>query len=74
MDPDDRKVKAVKVEASSYDGWLDPKAFLDWLSDMDHYFEWYDMFEGHRVTFAKMKLVGQTKLYWTNVERQIERG
>ena len=40
---------------------------------MDHYFGWHDMLEGCGVRFAKMKLVGQAKLYWTNVESQIER-
>ena len=35
--------KDVKVEVPSFDGQLDPTKFLDWLADMDHYFEWYDM-------------------------------
>ena len=35
---------------------------------MDHYFDWYDMFDERRSRFAKMKLVGQARQYWTNVE------
>lgn len=37
---------------------------------MDSYFEWYHMSEEHKVKFAKMKLVGQARLYWDNVEQQ----
>ena len=67
-------MKGVKIEAPSFDGQLDPTKFLDWLADMDHYFEWYDMSEERRVRFAKMKLVGKAKLYWTNYERLMTRG
>ncbi|KAK4477808.1 hypothetical protein RD792_017070 [Penstemon davidsonii] len=70
---EERVLKSVKVEAPSFDGQLNPKVFLDWLSDMDHFFAWYDMSEARQVRFAKMKLVGQAKLYWINVERQLER-
>ena len=61
-------IKDVKVEAPSFDGQPDPTKFLDWLADMDHYFEWYDMSEERQVRFAKIKLVSQAKLYWTNHE------
>jgi len=30
---------------------------------MDHYFDWYDMNDEHKVKFAKMKLQGSTKIY-----------
>ena len=30
--------RGVKVEATSFDGRLDPQAFSDWLADMSHYF------------------------------------
>lgn len=66
-------MKSAKVEAPNFEGQLNPKVFLDRLADMDHFFAWYEMSEGRKFRFAKMKLVGQAKLYWTNVERQIER-
>ena len=66
-------IKDVKVEAHSFDGQMDPTKFLDWLADMDHYFEWYNMSEERRVRFAKIKLLRQTKLYWTNYERLMAR-
>ena len=66
-------MKGVKIEAPSFDGQRNPTKFLDWLANMDHYFEWY-MSEERWVRFAKMKLVGQAKLYLTNYERLMTRG
>ncbi|KAK8963965.1 Exonuclease 1 [Platanthera guangdongensis] len=53
--------RRIRLDAPSFDGRLDPKAFSDWLLDMDHYFEWYDMSDERCVRFAKMKLIGQAK-------------
>jgi len=36
---------------------------------MNHYFDWYDMSDERRVWFAKMKLVGQARQFWTNIEK-----
>jgi hypothetical protein len=73
-DQDERILKSVKIEAPSFEGQLDPTRFLDWLSDMDHYFEWYNMDDERRIRFAKMKLLGSAKLYWSNHERLMQRG
>ena len=40
IDQDERILKNVKIEAPSFEGQLDPTYFLDWLSNMNHYFEW----------------------------------
>eukprot|EP00268_Persea_americana_P009861 TRINITY_DN13956_c0_g3_i2.p2 TRINITY_DN13956_c0_g3~~TRINITY_DN13956_c0_g3_i2.p2 ORF type:complete len:164 (-),score=18.23 TRINITY_DN13956_c0_g3_i2:397-888(-) len=56
---EDWVLKSVKVEAPSFDGQIDPRAYSDWESDMDHYFEWYEMSDKRKVRFAKMKLVSQ---------------
>ena len=50
--------KNIKLEALTFDGQLDPQIFLDWISYMDYYFDWYDMSDERKVWFAKMKLVG----------------
>ena len=67
-------LRNVKIEAPSFEGQLDPTQFLDWLSNMDHYFEWYNMDDERRIRFAKMKLVVFAKLYWPNHERLMRRG
>ena len=53
--------KNIKLEAPTFDGQLDPQIFLDWISDIDHYFDWYDMSDERRIQFVKMKLVGQDR-------------
>ena len=35
--------KNIKLEALTFDSQLDPQTFLDLISDIDHYFNWYDM-------------------------------
>ena len=57
MDQDKHVLRSVKVEAPNFDGSLDPKEYLDWEADMDHYFEWYDMSKAQKIRFAKMKLI-----------------
>ena len=59
----------MNLEVPTFDGQLDLQVFLDWTSDMDHYFGRYDMSDERRIRFAKMKLIGQAKQYWTNVEK-----
>jgi hypothetical protein len=68
-DLDDRAMRSVKVEAPSFVGRLDPCEYLDWEADMNNYFDWYEMSEERKVRFAKMRLLGQAKYYWQNVER-----
>ena len=36
---DDRVLRNVRVDAPSFDGALDPIKFLDWLSEIEDYFE-----------------------------------
>ena len=62
-------LKNIKLKAPTFDGQLDSQIFFDWISDMDHYFDWYDMSDERRVRFAKMKIVDQARQYWTNVEK-----
>ena len=43
VDQDERLLKSVKIDAPTIEGQLDPTKFLDWLADMEHYYEWYEM-------------------------------
>ena len=56
---EDRAFRSVKFDAPTFDGNLDRKVYMDWESDMDQYFEWYEMSEERKVKFAKFKLVRQ---------------
>ena len=56
-------MRNVKVDAPRFDGTLDPIKFLDWLNEIEDYFEWYGLDDARRVGLAKMKLLGQARIY-----------
>ncbi|GFZ15759.1 hypothetical protein Acr_25g0001680 [Actinidia rufa] len=60
----------INVEAPTFDGRLDPKAFTDWIREMDHFFEWYNLSDDRKVRFAKMKLISRDKLFWQSTEQR----
>ena len=39
----ERALRSIRLDAPSFDGRLDPKVYIDWEGEMDHYFEWYEM-------------------------------
>ncbi|CAL9003823.1 unnamed protein product [Prunus brigantina] len=45
-----------KPTALDCDGCGDPTLFVDWISAIEDYFEWYDMSNAQRIRFAKLKL------------------
>ena len=59
----DRVLRNVRVDAPSFDGTLDPIKFLDWLSEIEDYFEWYGLEDDRRVGLAIIKLLGQARTY-----------
>lgn len=64
----------VEVSPSYFDGNWDPKAFLDWATSVDQYFDWSNMLETLRVNFTQACLLflGLAKLHRLNVECQQE--
>jgi len=65
-------LKNIKLEVPTFDDQLSFQVFLYWKSAIDHYFDWYDMSDEKRIQFAKKKLVGQARQYWTNIEKLME--
>ena len=57
-DTDAQYIKSVKVDAHSFDGHLDPQAYINWQLAMNRYFRWHDMSESKKIWFAMMKLTG----------------
>ena len=55
-------------EAPTFDGRRDPKAFIDWVHEMDHFFEWYKLSDDKKVRFVKLKLIVRAKFFWQNIE------
>lgn len=42
-------MKSVKIDAPTFDGWIDLHVFSHWLSNMGHYFKWHKMSEVRKV-------------------------
>ena len=62
-------MRNVRVEAPKFVDRLDLQEYLNWKTDMDHYFDWYDISKERKIKFAQAMLLGQAKLYWYNVQR-----
>ena len=69
----DAAKKGAKPDVSTFDGSLDPKKYMDWEAVLDEYFDWYQLPEGRRIQFAQMKLAGQARIYWRNLQSSAER-
>ena len=39
----------ITSEAHNFDGHLDPQIFLDWTSDVNYYFDWYNMSDERQI-------------------------
>jgi len=62
-----------KPKLPTYDGNLSIEVLLDWISEMDKYFECEEVSEDRRVWFAATKLKGHTSLWWDSVETERKR-
>ena len=62
-----------KTEISNYDGSLSADILLDWISELDKYFENEEVKEDKRVKFVATKLKGHALLWWDNVQADRKR-
>ena len=59
------------AEVPSYSGSLNPKELIDWINELEEYFEYEEIEDPNRVKFVKMKLKGHASIWWKEV--QLER-
>eukprot|EP00253_Pinus_taeda_P026745 PITA_26745 len=62
-----------KPELPTYDGSLSIDVVLDWVSEMEKYFECEEVSEDRRVKFAVAKLKGHIALWWDSVQNERKR-
>jgi len=60
-----------RLELSNYDGSLSTKPLLDWISELDKYFEYEEIDEDKKIKFVVTNLKGRATLWWDSV--QVER-
>ena len=71
-DYDDRMFKE-KIEAPTYNGYLDPWVFTNWLRQMDKFFDYYHWAENKKMRYARMKLIIRAELFWEDLEDTLRR-
>jgi hypothetical protein len=59
------------MEITMYEGNLDVEEILDWIRDIDKYFDYEDFEEDRKVKHAFTRLKGHEALWWD--ELQVER-
>ena len=43
---------------------LNPEELIDWINELEEYFEYEDIWDPNRVKFVKAKLKGHVKIRW----------
>ena len=46
---------------------LNPDELIDWINELEEYFEYEDIKDLDRVKFAKAKMKGHAKIWWQEV-------
>ena len=52
---------------------IGPKKYMDWEVGLEEYFDWFQLPESRRVQFAQMRLAGQARIFWRNLQITAER-
>ena len=56
-----------KPEVPTYQGGLDTNELLDWINEMDNFFDYDETNEERKVKFAVTRLKGHASLWWNGV-------
>jgi hypothetical protein len=72
---DERLFRAVarigareKMDIPMYEGNLDVEEILDWIRDLDKYFDYEDVEEDKKVKHAVKRLKGHATLWWDELQ------
>ena len=60
-----------RLEVQIYQGSLNPKELIEWINDMEKFFDYEEMKEEQKMKFLVTKLKGHATLWWDGV--QVER-
>ena len=62
-----RESLRLKSELPVYVGSLAAKNLIEWINDLDKYFEYDEVKENKKARFVVTKLKGHTSLWWDNM-------
>ena len=63
--------KRPTIDVGVFSGNLKLDELIDWINELEEYFEYKDIRDPDRVKFAKAKMKGHAKIWWQEV--QLER-
>jgi len=64
-----RSDSRVKVKVSCYGGSLKSEDLLDWVEELERFFDWDAIADPWRVKFACTKLRGHAALWWKKLQK-----
>lgn len=64
-----RSDSRVKVEMSCFKGSLKLEELLDWVGELEIFFDWDDVADPRRVKFICTKLRGHATLWWERLQK-----
>ena len=63
----------LKLEFSTYEGSLVAEHLIDWINELDKYFEYEDIEEYKKVIIVVTKMKGHASLWWDSVQAKRRR-
>ena len=65
----------LKVDIPNFSGDLDIEGFLDWLTEVDRFFEYIELFENRKVKFIIYRLKWEALVWWDRLrEMRMRKG
>ena len=61
-------ISRPKIKISIYDSSLKTNTLIDWVSELDKYFEYKEIDEEKKVKFVVTRLKGHATLWWESVQ------
>ena len=68
-----RENSKPSIEVVPYDENLDTNAMLDWISDMENFFEYENTPDNRKVKIAVTRLKGHASLWWEHLQTDRQR-
>ena len=63
----------IQLHIAAFDGEMELEEFLDWVHNVDNYFNWKELIEERKVKVVASKMRGTALDWWKNYQMDRER-